>query len=130
MWLILRDKVLTFEKMHMAELQLRNSKDSNALFNRKFIQKAIAIHGILSNGGIPDKHKKIIEKRLSNQALHKKTKERTLNNGFLVFFKELLGYKSAGDLSNAKSWDVEPEYKGIDYAWVSFPKPKNRACPV
>ncbi|MBK8815645.1 MAG: hypothetical protein IPN42_09155 [Methylococcaceae bacterium] len=108
----------------MAELQLRNSKDSNALFNRKFIQKAIAIHGILSNGGIPDKHKKIIEKRLSNQALHKKTKERTLNNDFLVFFKELLGYKSAGDLSNAKSWDVEPEYKGIDYALGEFSKAK------
>jgi hypothetical protein len=56
----------------MFDTQLANSKDSNALFNRKFIQKAIATHGILSNGGIPDKHKKIIEKRLSNHALYKR----------------------------------------------------------
>ena len=118
------DKTVITWKKNMTELQLANSKDSNALFKRKFLQKAIAAHGILSNGGIPDKHKKIIEKRISNQALHKKTKERTLNNDFLVFFKELLGYKSAGDLSNAKSWDVEPEYKGIDYALGEFSKAK------
>jgi type I restriction-modification system DNA methylase subunit len=108
----------------MTEPQLASNKDNNALFNRKFIQKAVAAHSILSNGEIPDKHKKIIEKRISNHALYKKTKERTLNNDFLVFFKELLGYKSAGDLSNAKSWDVEPEYKGIDYALGEFSKAK------
>jgi hypothetical protein len=108
----------------MTEPQLASNKDNNALFNRKFIQKAVAAHSILSNSEIPDKHKKIIEKRISNHALYKKTKERTLNNDFLVFFKELLGYKSAGDLSNAKSWDVEPEYKGIDYALGEFSKAK------
>jgi type I restriction-modification system DNA methylase subunit len=97
-------------------------KNNTSLFSPKFIQKTIAANSILKNGEIPDKHKKIIEKRLSNHALHKKTKERTLNNDFLVFFKELLGYKSAGDQSNAKLWDVEPEYKGIDYALGEFSK--------
>ncbi len=108
----------------MTDTRLASNKDNNTLFNRKFIRKAVASHAILSNGEIPNKHKKIIEKRISNHALYKKTKERTLNNDFLVFFKELLGYKSAGDLSNAKSWDVEPEYKGIDYALGEFSKAK------
>jgi type I restriction-modification system DNA methylase subunit len=96
--------------------------DNNALFNRKLLQKTIAASDILKNGEIPDKHKKIIEKRLSNLALHKKQKERTLSPDFLNFFKDLLGYKSTGDLSHAKTWDIETELKGIDYALGEFAK--------
>jgi|WetSurSiteA1Bulk_404760.scaffolds.fasta_scaffold00013_26 type I restriction-modification system DNA methylase subunit len=97
-------------------------KDNNALFNRKLLQKAITAQGILKNGDIPDKHKKIIERRLSNQDIHKKAKELAQSHDFLVFFKELLGYKSVGDQHNAKAWDVETELTGIDYALGEFSK--------
>uniref|UniRef100_UPI00117758E6 hypothetical protein n=1 Tax=Crenothrix polyspora TaxID=360316 RepID=UPI00117758E6 len=97
-------------------------KDNSTLFNRKFIQKNIAANGVLKNGEIPEKAKKIIEKRLSNHALNKKAKERTQSHDFLVFFKELLGYKSSGDLKSAQVWDVETELKGIDYALGEFSK--------
>ncbi len=40
----------------------------------------------------------------------------------MVFFKELLGYKSSGDLKSAQVWDVETELKGIDYALGEFSK--------
>lgn len=97
-------------------------KNNSTLFNRKFIQKSIAVSGILKNGEIPEKAKKIIEKRLSNHALNKKAKERTQSHDFLVFFKELLGYKSSGDLKSAQVWDVETELKGVDYALGEFSK--------
>lgn len=106
----------------MTDPRLPSKSDHTPLFNRKIIQKTIAASGILKDGDIPANHKKIIEKRLSNHAVYKKTNERTLNNDFLVFFKELLGYKSAGDQKNVRSWDVEPEYKGIDYALGRFSK--------
>lgn len=86
----------------MTDTRLTDIKNNNPLFNPKFIQKTIVANSILKNGEIPVNHKKIIEKRLSNHVLNKKTNERTLNNDFLVFFKEMLGYKSAGDQSNAK----------------------------
>jgi len=100
----------------------KNSKNNNALFNPKLIKKAINAAGILVNGEIPDKPKKIIERRLSNQAIHKKSKELEQSHDFLVFFKELLGYKSVGDQTNAKKWDVMNELKGIDYALGEFSK--------
>lgn len=86
------------------------------------MQKAIAAAGILKNGDIPDKHKKLIERRLSNHAIHKNAKELAQSHDFLVFFKELLAYKSVGDQTNAKAWDVETELKGIDYALGEFSK--------
>ena len=98
------------------------SKNNNALFNPKLIKKAINTANVLINGEIPDKYKKIIERRLSNQAIHKKAKELEQSHDFLVFFKELLGYKSVGDQTNAKTWDVVNELKGIDYALGEFSK--------
>lgn len=106
----------------MTDTQPTSKKNDNALFNPKFIKKAIDTAGILKNGEIPDKHKKIIERRLSNQAIHKKAKELEQSHDFLVFFKELLGYKSVGDQTNAKTWDVMNELKGIDYALGEFSK--------
>jgi len=100
---------------------LKNQQDSNFLFNRKFIKKSIdASTDILNNGEIPAKHKKLIEKRISNHAINKKTKEISLSHDFLVFFKELLGYKSLNDTKSAKQWDVYPELNGIDYALGEF----------
>ena len=106
----------------MSDTRLPATKNENPLFNPKFIQKSIISLGILKNGEIPDKHKKIIEKRLSNHAHNKKTKESAQSHDFLVFFKELLGYQSIGDQNNAKKWDVENELKGIDYALGEFSK--------
>lgn len=106
----------------MTDTQPTSKKNDNALFNPKFIKKAIDTAGILKNGEIPEKHKKIIERRLSNQAIHKKAKELEQSHDFLVFFKELLGYKSVGDQTNAKIWDVHNELKGIDYALGEFSK--------
>lgn len=106
----------------MTDTQSTSKKNNNALFNPKFIKKAIETAGILKNGEIPEKHKKIIERRLSNQAIHKKAKELEQSHDFLVFFKELLGYKSVGDQTNAKTWNVVNELKGIDYALGEFSK--------
>jgi len=89
----------------------------------KIHQKSIdASTDILNNGEIPAKHKKLIEKRISNHAINKITKEISLSHDFLVFFKELLGYKSLNDKKNAKQWDVYPEFNGIDYALGKFSK--------
>ncbi|MDP3007861.1 MAG: N-6 DNA methylase [Methylococcales bacterium] len=106
----------------MTDTQTSSKKDNSALFNRKFINHAIATTGILKNGDIPEKARRLIERRLSNNALHKKSKELEQSHDFLVFFKELLGYKSLGDQTNAKAWDVENEFKGIDYALGEFSK--------
>jgi hypothetical protein len=106
----------------MSDTRLPATKNDNPLFNPKFIQKSIISLGILKNGEIPDKHKKIIEKRLSNHAHNKKAKESAQSHDFLNFFKELLGYQSIGDQHNAKKWDVENELKGIDYALGEFSK--------
>ena len=106
----------------MTDTQPSSKKNNNALFNPKFIKKAIDTAGILKNGEIPDKHKKIIERRLSNRAIHQKSKELEQSHDFLIFFKELLGYQSVGDQTNAKTWDVMNELKGIDYALGEFSK--------
>ncbi|MFI3189075.1 MAG: hypothetical protein QX190_05840, partial [Methylococcales bacterium] len=108
----------------MTDTQPTSKKNNNALFNPKFIKKAIETSGILKNGEIPEKAKKIIERRLSNQAIHQKAKELEQSHDFLVFFKELLGYKSVGDQTNAKTWNVVNELKGIDYALGEFSKSK------
>jgi len=106
----------------MTDTPLPVTKNDNPLFNPKFIQKTIIGLGILKKGEIPDKPKKIIEKRLSNHAHNKKAKESAQSHDFLNFFKELLGYQSVNDQVNAKKWDVENELKGIDYALGEFSK--------
>jgi len=106
----------------MTDTQLPATKNENPLFNPKFIQKTIISLGILKNGEIPDKSKKIIEKRLSNHAHNKKAKESAQSHDFQNFFKELLGYQSVNDQINAQKWDVENELKGIDYALGEFSK--------
>jgi len=106
----------------MAKSPLKNIQESDFLFNRKLITKTIASSSILKDGEIPDKHKKIIEKWLSNHAINKKTKESSLTHDFLVFFKDLLGYKSVNDQRSAKQWSVETELNGIDYALGEFTK--------
>ena len=55
----------------MTDTPLPVTKNDNPLFNPKFIQKTIIGLGILKKGEIPDKPKKIIEKRLSNHAHNK-----------------------------------------------------------
>ncbi|MCX7068893.1 MAG: N-6 DNA methylase [Methylococcales bacterium] len=112
----------------MIDTQPTSKKNNNALFNPKFIKKAIETAGILKEGEIPAKHKKIIERRLSNQAIHQKSKELEQSHDFLIFFKELLGYKSVGDQTNAKTWDVMNELKGIDYALGEFSKTQKIVC--
>ena len=106
----------------MTDNPLATKKNDNPLFKPKFIQKTIIRLGILNNGEIPDKHKKIIEKRLSNHAHNKKAKESAQSHDFLNFFKELLGYQSVNDQHNAKKWQVENELNGIDYALGEFSK--------
>lgn len=92
------------------------------LFHPRTLKKAIESSSILINGQVPKNHLDIVKKRISNQELNSKRKEKDLREGFFRDFKEILGYKFPDDIKNAKLWNAEPEYKSIDYALGLFTK--------